>query len=428
MALPHSHYSHLEKLFERRKNETKWNTSYPLSPSDWQPYSAQRSLSFSKEKDISFYVHIPFCQHLCSFCEYSRMHSPSDEWQAHYLEVVRRDMMRFAERHPHLRLNGFDLGGGTPTALSPQNFNTLLQCFREFSTLFDRTDDFEPSIEGTFATMSEEKIQNIAEKGIQRVSLGLQTANAAVLQHQHRPSASLSLMDDVMNQLRKHGIRKVNLDMMYGLHHQTLDTLQEDVALLTLLQPEQVTLYELRTNMIAQTMQWNKENLFKAYAFLYDALTGLGYHAAFGQNTFSKFPDDLGVSSYLRHRMTAGSAYKGFGLSAQSMCREGVSYNVGKGTSQLVSLIRLPSYEEGDVYLLPPQEIAAKYIAIAAYAGAFSLERLSEILGCDAQLYYAEALDFCLSNELLSLEDKKVRITSKGYAHYGAVFSLFYRP
>lgn len=102
-----------------------------------------------------------------------------------------------------------------------------------------------------------------------------------------------------------------------------------------ILNPEQVTLYELRTNMIREPSYLSKDELYYAYRCLYEGLIALGYHARFGQNTFSKYIADHGVSSYLRSRMLDGVAYKGFGLSAQSMNNEGISYNIGKNSCQL---------------------------------------------------------------------------------------------
>lgn len=405
-----------------------WNTSYPLSPQDWAAYRTREPLSFAHESALSYYIHIPFCQHLCAFCEYSRMHCPDEIEQTYYLDIIERDIFRFSQDHRHVSLQGFDLGGGTPTALSDENFRRLLHLIRTISAQHPQTDDYEPSIEATFSTLSDEKIKMIVQAGFRRVSLGLQSSNLEVLRHNHRPSSAPALMSRVLERLRTGGVEKVNLDIMYGLAHQTIDTLQYDIALLKFLLPEQITLYELRTNQLSSSSSWSKDMLFEAYVFLFDTLREMGYHARFGQNTFSKFSTDLGVSSYLRHRMTEAAPYKGFGLSAQSMCREGVSYNRGKNANALSKLVRSDTYEGGDTYFLPPLEIAAKYIAISAYFGGFSMDRLIEIVGEEARSYYAEALDFCLSHRLITIDGDEVRITRRGFRDYGAVFSLFYSP
>ena len=82
----------LSDIFEKRKNDSRWNTSYPLSPDDWKVYRISGELSFSGEKEMSFYIHIPFCKGLCSFCEYTRMLCPSEELQEQYIATLKQDI------------------------------------------------------------------------------------------------------------------------------------------------------------------------------------------------------------------------------------------------------------------------------------------------------------------------------------------------
>jgi oxygen-independent coproporphyrinogen-3 oxidase len=353
---------------------------------------------------------------------------PDEETQSLYLATVEQDINRFVSQHKDVQLNGFDIGGGTPTALSEDNFRHLMRIYRQTVNQLCLSEDFEPSIEASFATITAAKAEMIRQAGINRVSLGLQSSCSSVLQQNHRMSARMELLADKMNLLHQAGIRKINLDLMYGLRGQTLETLPLDVESIKRLNPEQVTLYELRTNMTGESMKWNKETLYEGYAFLFSKLCALGYHAQFGQNTFTRKPDDQGVSSYLRHRMIDGTAYKGFGLSAQSMCSDGLSYNIGKNATEIGKLIPRATYDEEFTYRLPATELASKYIAIGAYHGSFSLTRLSEILGEDARIHYATQLSFCLSHGLIVIgEDDTVSCTREGFKYYGAIFSLFTR-
>ena len=284
--------------------------------------------------------------------------------------------------HPDITLRGFDIGGGTPTSLSEDNFYYLLQIYREALDWLEVADDFEPSIEGTFDTLSTKKLNAIAQARIRRLSLGIQSTNEQVLCHHHRRANNLAEMQEWIEVTISAGINKVNLDLMYGLKDQTLETISADLETISTLHPQQVTLYELRTNMINEKDVPSKSVLFEQYSLYYNGLIELGYKARFGENTFSINDTDRGLSSYLRSRMLEGVSYKGFGISAQSMSRSGVSYNVGKGNRNIRNLIDLPTYEGGDTYLLPKEELASKYIAISAYNGSISLKHLSDILGC----------------------------------------------
>jgi oxygen-independent coproporphyrinogen-3 oxidase len=419
----------INQLFESRKEDSRWNTSYPLLPSDWAPYRAKGPLAFV-EKEMAFYVHIPFCRQLCAFCEYSRMLCPDEGSQRSYLLAVARDIDSFIARHPDITLIGFDIGGGTPTALSDDNFARLAALYRSVVERLRLSPDFEPSIEATFSTLTPAKLTSIREAGIERVSLGLQSSCSNVLRQNHRRSQHLDELCRAIGNLRDGGaVRKVNLDLMYGLKGQTLESLHHDMMAIAELAPEQVTLYELRTNMTGEAVHWDKNALYRGYAYLYERLTAMGYHARFGQNTFSRDATDGGLSSYLRHRMLDGAAYKGFGLSAQSMSGEGVSYNIGKNGRDLKSLISRDTFDEEYTYRLPAAELASKYIAVGAYHGSFSLRRLSAIWGEDAAERYAPQLAFCLEQGLIAIDEEGVvSCTPAGFKYYGAVFSLFTRP
>lgn len=416
----------VEELYNSRKDNPVWNTSYPLSPEQWGAYRVDQPLLFDQEKELSFYIHIPFCRQLCSFCEYTRMVCPDEKLQYRYLRTLDNDVSAFVSAHPDIKLRGFDIGGGTPTSLGEDNFYYLLQIYREALDWLDVTDDFEPSIEGTFDTLSIKKLNAIAQAGIRRLSLGIQSTDEQVLCHHHRYINNIAEMQEWIDTSKSVGIEKVNLDLMYGLKGQTRETICADLETISTLHPQQVTLYELRTNMINKKDIPSKSVLFKQYSQYYKGLIELGYKARFGENAFSINDRDRGLSSYLRNRMLKGVSYKGFGISAQSMSKHGLSYNVGKGNKDIRTLLPLSTYEGGDTYLLPREELASKYIAIGAYNGSISMKHLSDIIGKDAYKEYKTQIDYCVHDGLLMTVDDRLVITRKGFEHYGAIFSLFY--
>lgn len=416
----------IDALFQKRKDEPVWNTSYPLSPIDWDAYRVVRPLSFAKEKYLSFYVHIPFCKQLCSFCEYSRILCPNEDWQRRYINILGHDICKFLSEYDDFVLKGFDIGGGTPTALSEVSIAYLLDIYDYVVSRIEKAFDYEPSIEGSFNTITEGKLRRVVQSDIFRLSLGIQSTNHSLLKSYNRESVSLGVMKDKLNMAYKCGIKKVNLDLMYGLKFQSADTLLNDLNIIRELSPEQVTLYELRTNSIKENVHFCKSELYGQYLLLFEGLVDMGYIARFGQNTFSRNIDDFGTSSYLRNRMLQGVSYKGFGLSAQSMTSEGLSYNLGKKPGFTLEMLSSPSFFEQDIYMLPNHELASKYIAISAYNGSFSLSCLSRILRQDAWTYYEQQIIYCLENGLLEFDGDRFYITRRGFMYYGAVFSLFY--
>lgn len=415
----------IAELYQSRKNAPCWNTSYPISPSDWAVYCVSGPLSFESDHRLSFYIHIPFCKQLCSFCEYTRMLCPDENAQRDYLLAIANDIKRFREQYKDLTLLGFDIGGGTPTSLSEKNFSLLMQIYQTAISGLGLDDKYEPSIEGTFNTLSECKLEEMSKNGFHRLSLGVQSSCYSVLHQHQRGSSNETIMSSWLIKAWEKGIRKINLDFMYGLNGQNELTIHQDLELISRLKPQQVTLYELRTNMISAKESFTKEELFDQYVQYYDGLITLGYNARFGQNTFSVDATDEGVSSYLRERMLNGAAYKGFGMSAQSMSSSGIAYNIGKLAVTPQKMLNPEGYPEQFTYLLPSKELASKYMAISAYNGSFSIARLRDYGISERSLN--EILGFCIEEGLLYKGERdRIFITKKGFKHYGALFSLFY--
>jgi len=416
----------INALFEKRKYDPRWNTSYPLSPKDWAQYHVSTPLTFAKDRELSFYIHVPFCKQLCSFCEYTRMVCNDETTQHLYIEGIAHDIELFRKNYSTFTLRGFDIGGGTPTALSNDNFEYLLKVYKYAISSLKTSKDYEPSIEATFDTLSDRKIYAIVSSGIFRLSLGIQTTAVDILGAYRRKNARLDIIKQWMSRSWRLGIKKINLDLMYGLKGQIKATIAQDLSIIEELEPQQVTLYELRTNQLSLKEIPSKVELFCQYEQYYDGLIAMGYKATFGQNTFSKDESDTGVSSYLRSRMLDGVSYKGFGLSAQSMSKNGVSYNVGKFTHDFRKFISKNGFPEEDIYCLPPSELASKYIAIAAYNGSFSLNKVGEYFGYKLPKNFQRTIAYCTDKKLMIKEpNNRLRITRKGFLHFGAVFSLF---
>lgn len=415
----------IAELFQSRKNDPRWNTSYPLHPTDWATYRVPVPLPFEKDHRLSFYIHIPFCKQLCSFCEYTKMLCPDEDTQRDYLLAVANDIDRFKQKYPAMTLLGFDIGGGTPTSLSEKNFSLLMQIYKKAIAGLRMDENYEPSIEGTFNTLSDRKLEEMSRHGFHRLSLGVQSSCRSVSHQYKRASSNEDMMASWLTKAWEKGIRKVNLDFMYGLQGQNETTIRQDLDLIGRLKPQQVTLYELRTNMISDKEIPSKEELYHQYTQYFDALIALGYKARFGQNTFSVDAADEGLSSYLRERMLNGASYKGFGLSAQSMSSAGVAYNVGKLSATPQNELNRKGFPEQYTYLLPSIELASKYMAIAAYHGSFSISKLKDYGIREEELN--EILGFCIGEGLMTKEDfDRIMVTPKGFVHYGALFSLFH--
>lgn len=432
----------LEKELRHRISQDCYSTAYPWKPEDWAAYIVPGPLRFKRGGKLSFYIHIPFCKNLCKFCEYTRCLVPDDKIQRNYLQIVHRDIRRFLLEYPNITLEGFDMGGGTPSALSPSNFAYLMQIYREVIHRVNVTDDFEPSIEMSFKTITPEKIRMVKDAGIRRISVGIQSLYFS--RWHGRIGWRYPEVNEIIekiNEIRAAGGFKINLDFMYGFKHQDINEV-DDLARIALeeLNPDQVTVYELRTNQLNGYENSKPGERASFYDRWYRLLTDMGYLGEYGQNTFSLNSHDYGVSSYIRHRMLDGGDYKGFGISAQSMSDGNVGYNVGKNAKDILSLIpsgKIPddaSYDATEHYELPIEEKFAKFVCVSAYSGGFNWRIAKERFYPDFFERFGSVIDFLISRKEIfnegeiAISNDRVYVTKNGFRHYGPLFSLFYKP
>lgn len=413
-----------DRVFEAADRNLRCNTAYPVYRDLFQAYESDLDILQGVEA-LSFYIHVPFCRQLCSFCEYTRFPAGDAAGESHYLDLLERQIERFLQTHTVRSLYGLDIGGGTPTSLSDANFERLLCLSDRLEQHREKAEGFEKSIEFSFNTITAEKLRMIRSHGFRRISAGIQSMSRSLMQANNRELIQLEALRDSCAEAHDLGIEKINLDLMYGLKGQTDDMLLGTMDAISLLRPEQVTLYEMRYNRFGSVPpELTRERLFAQYSAMYDALTSMGYRSRFGQNTFS-LGDDLGVSSYLRYRMAEGTPYKGFGISAQSMGPSGISYGSLKNTADAVMPV-LEEIRESSNYALPPEELAAKYVSIAMYHARFRLSALRRILGADPEAFYAAELAFLRERSLIRQEGEELLLTPEGFLHYGAVAALFW--
>lgn len=412
-----------DELFNKALKNKLCNTSYPLDRKSWLNYKDFNQDLFRDETNLCFYIHIPFCQSLCSFCEYIKF-KKDPELERKYINILEKDISDFIKSHDIKKIYGFDIGGGTPTVLDIDNFKRLMKIAKMINYEMPHVDDYEPSIEATFNTITEEKLKLIKEAGFTRISLGIQTINTKILLDNNRDVVNVDKMTKILNIIKDNNL-KVNIDLMYGIPNQKFEDVENSIKIIKILNPSQVTLYEMRYNMVNIKLKYNKDELYDFYSLFYDQLISLGYKARFGQNTFSKM-DDFGLSSYLRYRMIDNVSYKGFGISAQSKSSIGISYNVGKNGEDFKSCILKDSFYEDDIYILPKDELLAKYIAVCLYYGDFKLSIMKDIIKEDPLIKYKKEFNYLLLNDYVSIKGDNVTLTRKGFKYFGAIGALFY--
>jgi oxygen-independent coproporphyrinogen III oxidase len=189
---------------------------------------------------LSLYVHIPFCESVCYYCACNKVITRHHERALEYLDALEREVSLYTARlgsgQPVSQLH---LGGGTPTFLSDAELDRLMACLRrDFRFLHGA----ELSIEVDPRTVDAQRLAHLADLGFNRISLGVQDFDPAVQQAVHRVQ-SHERVAALLETARGLGFQSTNVDLIYGLPHQTPHSLRSTIAQVTQLRPERVALY-----------------------------------------------------------------------------------------------------------------------------------------------------------------------------------------
>lgn len=193
-----------------------------------------------KRKDTSFelYIHIPFCVRKCAYCDF--LSAPgSEEAKASYTEALLREIE--AVKIEKREVSSIFVGGGTPSALSPSLMGDI---FEKIHKSFSVAPDAEITIEANPGTLSNEKLFLYRNVGINRLSLGLQSPEAAELKSLGRIHTYEEFMES-FSLAREAGFQNINVDLMCALPDQTYEGWVRNLRKVAALHPEHISAYSL---------------------------------------------------------------------------------------------------------------------------------------------------------------------------------------
>lgn len=219
-------------------------TSYPTAPHfsdavDEAPYRDWLS-ALDPEKPLSLYLHVPYCASLCWFCGCHTKITARYAPVGTYVETVLQEMALLAEALPgRMQLSHVHWGGGSPTLLTPEDWQRMVSAIHD---RFDLTADAELAVELDPRTATKDYVQALADAGVGRVSIGVQDFDARVQAAINRIQP-YDMTAQVVDWLRTAGIDAINMDLMYGLPHQSVETVVDQVDLAVSLEPQRIALF-----------------------------------------------------------------------------------------------------------------------------------------------------------------------------------------
>lgn len=205
--------------------------------------SARTTPSASRQAPVlpALYVHVPYCARKCEYCAFNSAAGRSRSEQERYVSALLRETEKALEHHGRA-ISSIYIGGGTPTELEPSEFKRLLE---GIGSQVDQTWLREWTVEANPGTLTQGHVEALCSAGVDRVSMGVQSMDQERLEKLGRVHGVEDVRESV-RVLRKAGIQRINLDLIYGQPWQDEKDWLQDLELLLELEPEHLSAYALQ--------------------------------------------------------------------------------------------------------------------------------------------------------------------------------------
>jgi len=309
-------------------------TSYPPATKftdevQWPALADEMLANNQTERDLSLYFHIPFCQTLCWYCGCTTVITTQQNQSATYCGYLKKELRQLgAVMNPRRKVTQLHWGGGTPTFMTPDEIRALGAATRE---QFAFASDIEAGVEIDPRRVTLEHLRALREAGFNRASIGVQDFDPKVQLAVHRiqPYAQTKL---VINQLRTLGFESINIDLIYGLPHQTVESFSRTLNAVLQLAPDRLAIFSYAhvpwikpSQKILTDMLPDTETKLQILQRTVQTLRASGY-VSIGMDHFARRDDELALAQQEKtlHRNFQGYSTRGdadiysFGMSSIS--------------------------------------------------------------------------------------------------------------
>ena len=388
---------------------------------------------------LGIYISVPFCKTKCSYCNFA-----SDVFSRAAFERYVSRVCGDIEQAPQIagemggrierEVDSIYLGGGTPTVLHPEQLQRMFRAVRDQFTVLP---DAEVTVECAPGTLPPEVLETLLRCGVNRVSLGVQSfvdAEAAAVGRLHKRA---TVVDDI-SRLRAAGITNINVDLIAGLPHQTLQSWHTSLDETVATGAPHVSVYMLEVDedsrlgreLIAGGTRYHahfvpdEEAIADFYLAACEALEAAGIP----QYEISNFAR-VGCESRHNLKYWTRRPYLGFGVDAHSML---VSCEPSVEAVRFATADSLDKYVEG-ASLQPTfvsRESAVEeyfFLGLRLNRG-IDLREFSQRYGHEAAERAQSTIEELISNELLESRGDRIRLTSRGRLLSNEVFQRFLAP
>lgn len=393
------------------------------------------------KQELELYVHIPFCVRKCAYCDF--LSGPADgQTRRSYVDALVREMEMAKKKYDSYRVNTVFLGGGTPSILERDE---TIRIFQALSENFEIFADAEITMEVNPGTVSEEKAEGWKACGINRLSIGLQSADNEELKLLGRIHTFEQFLD-TWETVRRTGFDNVNIDLISALPGQTPACWEKTLRVAAELEPEHISAYSLIVEEGTPFYDWygeqgrlpadgisrrmpplpDEDTERRIYKLTGRVLAEYGYHR-YEISNYAK------AGYECRHNLGYWDRkeYLGLGLGAASLIRECRFHNTSDMEKYLNVFAGRPGVSAGedaaeDFERLSPDDRMEEFMFLGLRKTEGVRERdFRALFGKDIRQVYGDQIEKLKGQGLLALTDGRICLTERGIDISNYVFSEF---
>lgn len=423
-------------------------TSYPtaLQFADVEDPTALLSACSKSDEPISLYFHLPYCESLCWFCACAKEITTATTKADRYLDYIEKELDLFL---PHLRehrsVGQIHYGGGSPSFLTAPQIERLGKLW---SDRFELMEDAELSVEIDPRTLSEEKVHAFYKTGFRRASFGVQDIHPAVQEAVHRIQPS-SMNKQAIGWLREVGFESINVDLIYGLPLQTVNSFVDTIDEVLTYEPDRLAIFSYAhvpwvapaQKILEKASLPDAETKLSILEMIIERLTVSDYRYI-GMDHFARPDDELSIAqqkgtlhrNFQGYSTRAGLSLAGFGMSSISQTCGTFRQNA-KALADYEKALdagKLPL--ERGYHLTMEDQIRRSVIMEIMCHGELKYAELSKRLGIDFKEHFADeiaSLDEMERDGLLQRSDAGLTVLGPGWIlirNIAMQFDAYLRP
>lgn len=409
-------------------------TSYPPATQfhdrvTWQQLEEQIVASQRPDRDLSLYFHIPFCQTLCWYCGCTTVITSQHSQSAEYLKYLDREMSLIAPLlNRERQVVQLHFGGGSPTFLAPEEIRELGGYIKKH---FKFSPHIEAGVEIDPRRMTREHVTALAEVGFNRASVGVQDFNPKVQKAVHRIQ-SREETQNVIDWTREAGFKSLNVDLIYGLPFQTLETFSKTLDEILELNPDRLAVFSYAhvpwikpAQKILENALPTPETKFQILKLITEKLTQDGQYVYIGMDHFAKASDELAIAqrtkslqrNFQGYSTLGGVDIYAFGMSSISQAAN-VYWQNQKEIPPYYAALDAGKMPLAKGYILTPDDQIRRQTIMRLMCDlSLDYAAMSKLLNIDFANYFATELSSLAdleSDELISRDANGLTVTNAG--------------